>query len=340
MPWDQSYTRSVSMSNDNEKIMVLTDLHFHGVPDEDMEIADKLTIAKEIKNYNPNLILVLGDSIDDHSNPPDGFAPKRWYDNQRDFINFMDTFKVPWAPIFGNHETSKGHGSSTFDQQSKPELAKLFASSKYCLFEWGPCESNWQPIDDGQSGGAGNYVINLTRGGRIIHSFIMMDTCQGTSWQDCYTAKTQIDWYQWMMYGLISMTNKDPMWTATLCTHVPFESFKDFSKTDTDKCHYMYGSNEGGVDAQKVHDSIDFWPIIVNLGHIDQIICGHDHENDSSFIHKSENIRLTYAVKSRRNWNNDSQTDKDWDPSMLGFLGMTISFKNEVWQENHLTSFS
>jgi hypothetical protein len=94
MPFSLKYTRNIKIKGDRERIMVLTDLHFHGLPDEDMENADKQTITNEFNDYRPDLILVLGDSIDDHSNP-DGFLPDRWYENQTNFIHFMDTFKTP-----------------------------------------------------------------------------------------------------------------------------------------------------------------------------------------------------------------------------------------------------
>jgi hypothetical protein len=251
----------------------------------------------------------------------------------------MDTFKTPWAPIFGNHETSGGHAqdpNSAVPPHSKPKLAELFSISKYCLFQYGPI--GFEDGKSGGGGGAGNYAFNLTKNGQIIHSFIMMDTCQGTDWAHLYSSDRQIEWYQWMQRGLITTSSKKiSNWSTTLCTHVPFDAYDDFSDTDTDKCRYLYGAKEDTVYSQT--NSNVFYPKIIELGHVDQILCGHDHANDFSFIHKIDNIRLTYALKSRRNWNNDTQTNKDYDPSMLGFLGMTIDAKNNVYQANHLTSF-
>ena len=335
MPFSKKYTRSISMHDDKEKIMVLTDLHFHGAPDEEMEALNKKTITDEFNDYDPDLIFVLGDSIDDHQNEH-GFSPERWYQNQRDFIAFIDTFKTPWAPIFGNHETAKGHrDDDTYTQHSKPKLAELFALSKYCLFQWGP-----EGFYDGQTGGAGNYCINLTKDSKIIHSFIFMDTCEGNSWTEVYSSPQQIAWYQWMQAGLMNMSNKSPYWKTTLITHCPFDSYKDFSEnhSDTDKCHYLYGDKGGQVWSQTNSD--DFYPKIIATGYVDQIICGHDHTSDFSFYHKEDKIQLTYALKSTRNWNNDDTGDRDFDPWMLGYLALTVDKNNKVDQHNVLTSFT
>ena len=334
MSWNKKYTKNIAMHGDRERIMFFTDFHFHGAPDEAINEADRKTITKEVQDYQPDLIIVLGDSIDDHSNPQ-GLPPERWYENQETYVRFMDTLKTPWAPIFGNHETAMGHTDSMYAQHSKPKLAELFALSKYCLFQWGP-----KNFPDGQTGGAGNYCINLTKDSKIVHSFILMDTCQGSDSDiNYYTDVKQIAWYQWMQKGLISVKNKDPNWTTTLCTHVPFRSIDDFNEDgDTDKCHYLYGKKEEDTYPQ-IQNADEFYNAILSTKVVDQIISGHDHTNDYSFYHKIDHIRLTYAVKSARAFYGDTSSSKDYDPSMLGFLGMSITAKNESYQANYLRNF-
>ncbi len=47
-----------------------------------------------IKRENPDLIIVTGDQV-----------LTKWNDiATQQFADFMDSFKIPWAPVFGNHD--------------------------------------------------------------------------------------------------------------------------------------------------------------------------------------------------------------------------------------------
>ena len=68
----------------------------------------------------------------------------------------MDSFAVPWAPVFGNH-----------DNESKMGVAwqcNRFETSEYCLFKRGSVSGN------------GNYTVGLAVGDRLERTLYMLDS--------------------------------------------------------------------------------------------------------------------------------------------------------------------
>ena len=105
-------------------------------------------IDKAIKDNNPDLIIITGDIVygefDDNGS------------NLKDFCHFMDSYKIPWAPIFGNHDNECKLGVTWQCEQ--------FLNSKYCLFKRNDCTGN------------GNYNIGIFNKGVLIRTIYMMDS--------------------------------------------------------------------------------------------------------------------------------------------------------------------
>ena len=108
-----------------------------------------------IEASNPDLILVSGDNVygkyDD-----DGHL-------HEEFVAFMEEFKIPWAPIMGNHDIETAKGADW--------ICDLYEGAPNCLFKQNTLS------------GHGNYTIGIEQGGEIKRVIFNMDTngCTGAS---------------------------------------------------------------------------------------------------------------------------------------------------------------
>ena len=109
------------------------------------------TITQMIEASRPDIIVVTGDITSEDEN-------MRAF---RTFGEFMESFKIPWGFVYGNHdaETRRTH--------TKTQLSEYLESLEYCFFDRGP-----EDVD-----GEGNYYYNVTDdSGKIIMSLMMMDS--------------------------------------------------------------------------------------------------------------------------------------------------------------------
>ena len=76
-------------------------------------------VKKVVNKVEPDLIVLTGDNISNGSN----------YALLNLFVTFMDSFKIPWAPVFGNHDIKSA--------VSPEEICTAYEDSQYCLFKKG-----------------------------------------------------------------------------------------------------------------------------------------------------------------------------------------------------------
>ena len=112
-------------------------------------------ITEIVENTNPDLILLSGDII-----------YGSYDDNGRvleDFVAFMETLGVKWAPVMGNHDVESAKGASW--------QCKQYENAPNCLFKQGDMMGN------------GNYTIGIMQGGELRRVIVNMDTngCTGAS---------------------------------------------------------------------------------------------------------------------------------------------------------------
>ena len=77
----------------------------------------------------------------------------------RDFIRFMETFDIPWAPVWGNHDQESAIGNAA--------MCEAYESAEHCLFR----TETTDPAD-----GTGNYAIRIYRGSELIEMVYMLDS--------------------------------------------------------------------------------------------------------------------------------------------------------------------
>ena len=291
----------------------LDPLDFYG---EDGEYTFEL-IAHEIEEIKPDLITLSGDNTSSIT----GYIK---------LVEYLDSFKIPWAPIMGNHDGENG------SKIIEPWTAYTLANAEYCLFKFGP-----------ENMGYGNYIINITENGEIIHTLVMMDTHSeaedtengkinyGTDengneiigedhlWAD------QLKWYKWCIEGVESVAGKTV--ESTVIFHIPCNEYRTardlMMEYETDengnkiidsdeRTHLVFKEEYKDICFGSIYENIcapdgnnGFFALVKELGSTKNIIAGHDHTNDASFLY--EGIRLNYALKSGHGSYWSSQANKN-----------------------------
>lgn len=292
-PYEEQKTAKIEAGDDDFRILVLTDVHRknHGTFAAELGInylldfVSELAIDKLVEKTDPDLILVLGDTVLTQRNDIE----------TRAFVEQMDGYKIPWAPVFGNHDDE--------GRADKAALAEIYEDSEYCLFDFGP---------DGLHG-AGNYVIEVTRNGETVYALFMMDSGSSKEF-DAGTAginDAQVEWYGWNMAAFESKYGYKPANMAFF--HIPTLAY---TKTD----EYLAGNRYEASCNEDSGDGI-LEAMLGNNG--THVFVGHDHANN--FISEYNGMKIGYATKSSYNCY--------FKAGVTGGTLLTVSDNNEVKEE-------
>ncbi len=251
------------------------------------------TMDKLIKKTKPDLITLTGD------NAFDSLAYLR-------VIDFIESYNIPWAPVMGNAD----HTGLVSEFWADYRLAH----AKNCLFDYGP-----------EGMGDGNYIINITENGKIIHTLFMMDThheeeMQPGSYDHLYDS--QISWYEWAVKGIAAEAGS--IVPSTVVFHIPVPEYQDAWDKASDSIK--------GKGFCKMHEkngaplfNNGFFDVCKSLGSTKNIMCGHDHKN--CFSIEYEGITLTYAMKTGYGCY--------WERETNGGTALTVSSAGDVKTEHH-----
>ncbi len=245
-----------------------------------------------VQRTAPNLIVLPGDNLS-------AFASRFSIAN---FIRHMDAYGVPWAPVFGNHD-------SEIPTTSRNWQAEQYMKSPGCLMEKGP--SNLR--------GCGNYVVNITENGAPVYSLFFFDNgeyierADGTTGESDFS-EAQLQWYQWNVNGM----------TEAVGRVVPSMVFSHFASPEMRRAVETYGrkTEDGGYEIPAEYgfgacaylpgaapEASRFADICRELGSTEYFFCGHDHENNASIT--VDGITYTYGLKtgpSPAPWNHAEET--------------------------------
>lgn len=105
------------------------------------------TVQELVHRVRPDLITVSGDLA--------WASEDAAYDH---LANFLDSFGIPWAPVWGNHDNQNG-------DEYIDSVADRYLTHPLCLYEKGP-----------RSLGNGNYVIAIKEDIQTVSAIIMMDS--------------------------------------------------------------------------------------------------------------------------------------------------------------------
>jgi predicted MPP superfamily phosphohydrolase len=141
------------------KILQLTDLHFgFGILSKKQDKLGMAAVTKLIRQTNPDLIILTGDSIFP-------FIFKSGTRNNikqaNKLVEFMDSFKIPYAFLFGNHDVEMG------SKGDKNQIADIILGGKYSVFDKG----------DESITGLGNYIIKLVDNKeQLLMALVVLDS--------------------------------------------------------------------------------------------------------------------------------------------------------------------
>lgn len=254
------------------RILTLADIHFSDYGYRALfSIFNTLRIRRVVADAKPDLIVILGDTVCDDETSD-------YYSIQR-ITDLMESFGVPWAPVFGNH-----------DDESNCDLnflAETMMKSPHCLMKKGDPEM-----------GVGNYIVNIAEGDRVVESLFLMD-----SHHDICNEK-QTKWFEWASEGINRLT--DGKAEISLYMHVPLPEYQfaydaawNAEKKNWNDGYKAYGRQHETIccahDADGKAFRSDLFKAMQDCGTAKYVFCGHDHMNDFSI--EFEGIRLTYMMK-------------------------------------------
>lgn len=273
-PWSETDSFSVSKIATVEKqkdkpfvILNLADVQLCDLEDLFRMDEMKREITDLVNRTNPDLITLTGDQTWSNEN----------LISLKSLISWLDSFRIPYAPVFGNHDCGNEPDSAVL---SRNACCDLYEKGAYSLFQRGP--SNL--------GSLGNYIVNVTEEGKIVKTLYFLDSGYEETISD-----EQIAWMKWNAEGLRSANSGE--YTEGICFfHKPIPEFA--------AAYSGYRNGDASVEAIG-----DVWVTFSLSGSrqngffeaakavgVTDIVCGHQHGN--CFTLKYEGVRLTFALKT------------------------------------------
>lgn len=280
---DQAYTAeyAIELEKDPNKDFVV--LNFADVQLDDMEYysgmgaESEAMMTKMVEEVQPDLITLSGDNA---------WATLAYIN----LVNFVDSFGIPWAPVMGNHD---GQGCI-----SEFWCSYLFDQAENCLWKFGP-----------EGMGHGNYIINITENGKVVHTLFMMDTHNNGTFTDengntvegyDHLWDNQIEWYKWAVNGIAAQEGRVVESSAIM--HIPVYEMKtvweQYYDKENDCFTGPYASNSYGI----IHETPcpgavnnGFMDVVTELGSTKNMVFGHDHVCNASIL--VDGVRLSYSLK-------------------------------------------
>ena len=248
-------------------------------------------IAETIENTKPDLILLTGDNVyGEFDDEGTSFTS---------LVEYMDSFKIPWAPVFGNHDNECALGADWQCEQ--------FEDAKYCLFKQRELTGN------------GNYTVGIRQDDEIKRVFFMLDSNGATNGSaETFANKhsrpysgfgqDQIEWYT-----ETGKTIKEqfPDVKYTFAFHIPLLIFEEtYQKYNLTSCEIT--DKVINIDELEEKEETDFgcigasvegswdseylvWDGIKALG-VDSVLVGHEHRNSASIMY--DGVRLQFGQKT------------------------------------------
>ena len=273
----------------------------------------KAIIDELVETTKPDMITVTGDN---GSGCYTYITLAKW----------LDSYDIPWALVMGNHD---GQGTP-----NEKWCARSLLTSKNGLFKMGPKDM-----------GIGNYIVNITENGKIIHTLFMMDTHSDA--QDGSINKVpdvhgydhlwepQLDWYKWAVEGIEKVNGGKVQ--STVFMHIPVYQYRLAWNSHYDKENGCFKPEYADTDFGVNHEWIcsaekdnGFFDLCKELGSTKDMVVGHDHVNCSSILY--DGIRLSYGVKCGAGCY--------WEPEMSGGTTITIHSDGTTAIEHHFIDAS
>ena len=271
-------------------------------------------IAKAVNDAKPDLIVIAGDIIygefDDSGS------------SLTALIEHMDSYEIPWAVTFGNHDNESKKG---VDWQCE-QLEK----SEHCLFKRGDVTGN------------SNYNIAIVQQKRLKRVIYLLDSNGCTNNPDINFAKVKpvqgfnTDQIEWMTesYKKISAASKIQAPTS-LFFHIPdyifFEAAVEAGYQTQAQDLYTIGSTIAAKNGDfgrkgEAYSGIRYGggllPVLKEINS-DSVFAGHYHKVNTSVLY--EGIRFTFGLKTGKY---DSHNSADLGGTLMTFDSDSLDIRH------------
>ena len=260
-------------------------------------------IRETVQATKPDLILMTGDLVYGRFDETGSMF--------KSLIACMESFQIPWAPVFGNHDNESLMGVNWQCQQLE--------AAKYCLFKQGDLAGN------------GNYSVGLWQNDNLTRVFYMMDSngcsspmidrngnkaSQGQGDNKVHTsAGIASDQKLWYASSIATLRKACPDVKISFAYHIQnsvmntvFNQIEGYSVA-TNTAGDLKNPINLGVETATADGSFgfigrspkgpwsggDYLTELKNLG-VDSVFMGHEHCNSASIVYQG--VRFQYAQKS------------------------------------------
>lgn len=243
-------------------------------------------IRSLVTEARPDLIFITGDitygSFDDNG------STLKW------LCSLMDSFGIPWAPVFGNHDNESRMGVEWQCEQ--------FEKSKHCLFKRGDVSGN------------GNYTIGIAVGDKLLRVLYMIDSngCKGSTDP---SVKTERKIYSDQVELVASRAERirraqGRAVDSFVALHIPFDGFLEAERAkgyfdgsrdsytlgvDTAPRDRDFGARREDVLRNYAISPEDFTDTLVSCG-VKAVFAGHFHKVNTCIEHRG--IKWVYGLKT------------------------------------------
>ncbi|MDO5519548.1 MAG: metallophosphoesterase family protein [bacterium] len=279
---------SITMNKESFKILQLTDIHLTGsVLSSRKDVKALDAVYKLIREAKPDLVIITGDLI-----YPMGLFTFSVNNASpiKELAAFMEKVNVPWAFVYGNHDTE------AVATHSAEQLAKVLAPYSYSLHGKNLLLSQKQP----QITGRNNQLLQIkNQDGTLNQALFLLDSnayvSKGSSDYD-YIHEDQVNWYEKLVKELSKEQGKTI--SSLLFFHIPLQEYEEayeLYKKGSKEVTYYFGTMEeadGGVSAS--HHGSSLFDAVTRLQSTKGIFVGHDHYNTICLGYKG--VKLTYGM--------------------------------------------
>ena len=302
---DTSYVKKLNY-HDNFNILQLTDIHYNSATNQ-KDLEDYLTKVineAEKKVGTIDLIEITGDT----------FMLAKDYD-VTNFIKFIESFKIPYATIWGNHDREGQYNSNW--------LSNEFLNAEYSLYT---------EVDNDDVHERSNYVINLMDGDEIAWQIFNIDS--GSYYYDSETAiKFTYDYIDESQFAWLDEVSDDSV-PSIAYYHIVQKDFVDaWEAIEEGSTDFKYGFYKLETFGQSKYCTTTEQEFLKH--NIVASFSGHCHANDFTFTTAS-GITYGLGVKSGKELYYGSTTINGQEMDLIGASVVTIKDKEGNFELSHL----
>lgn len=236
-------------------------------------------IRSLVAQTRPDVIFITGDIV--YGSFDDNGSTLEW------FCRLMDSFRIPWAPVFGNHDNETAKGVAW--------QCERLESSEYCLFKRGTVTGN------------GNYTVGITVGDTLKYVLYMLDSNGCLKPAGLYA--DQIEFVRSRASDIRSACGYTV--SSLLAFHIPTEEFmiaeKEKGYLRDDRNFYTIGVDIPAKDSDfgSKHENVcafasfeanhDLFALAEECG-LTAVCVGHWHNVNTCITYRG--IRFVYGLKT------------------------------------------